>query len=194
MTLKLVMGLGPHGTSRLAQVVLASVEQLQPVPVGQCILEQVVLVPLAQASWQYQTCSIGSRTGQKRPLLVPWHKPYTHDGGHVLCHGTNSIPRWNLYLFHLCQIVPKSGSTRPWKIQREATHRYLRCNCDSPESDECVRPHGLYVRGVYRQLQRCINSSISRFSSFQMRPTRVSLLQVFLFPSFFFQKNKCCFA
>jgi len=124
---------------------------------------------------------------------VPWHKPYTHDGGHVLCHGTNSIPRWNLYLFHLCQIVPKSGSTRPWKIQREATHRYLRCNCDSPESDECVRPHGLYVRGVYRQLQRCINSSISRFSSFQMRPTRVSLLQVFLFPSFFLPKEQVLF-
>ena len=32
MTLKLVMGLGPDGTSRLAQVVLVPVEQAQPVP------------------------------------------------------------------------------------------------------------------------------------------------------------------
>jgi len=33
--------------------------------------------------------------------------------GHSLCHGTSSIPRWSLYLFHLCQLVTKSGSTRP---------------------------------------------------------------------------------
>ena len=85
-------------------------------PSGTSILEQVVLVPPAQAGWLYQTCSIGSRRGQKRPLLVPWHKSYTHDEGHSLCHGTSSIPRWSLYLFHLCQLVPKSGSTRPWKI------------------------------------------------------------------------------
>ena len=38
--------------------------------------------------------------------------------------------------------------------------------------------------------QRSINSSISRFSSSQMRPTRVSLLRVFFFfPSFFSFKN-----
>ena len=45
---------------------------------------------------------------------MPWHKSYTHDGDHSLCHGTSSIPRWSLHLFHLCQLVPKSGSTRPW--------------------------------------------------------------------------------
>ena len=38
--------------------------------------------------------------------------------------------------------------------------------------------------------QRSINSSISRFSSSQMRPTRVSLLRVFLFSSFFFSKEQ----
>jgi len=40
--------------------------------------------------------------------------------------------------------------------------------------------------------QRSLNSSISRFCSSQMPPTRWSLLRVF-FP-FFFQKNKFCFA
>jgi len=50
------MGLGPGDTNRLAQV---------------------VLVPLAQAGWLYQTCSIGSRRGQNKPLLVSWHKSYT---------------------------------------------------------------------------------------------------------------------
>ena len=59
MTLKLVMGLGPSSTSRLAQV---------------------VLVPLAQTGWLYQTCSIGSRRGQNKPLLVSWHKSYTSIG------------------------------------------------------------------------------------------------------------------
>ena len=59
MTLKLVMGLGPGGTSTLAQV---------------------VLVPLAKAGWLYQTCSIGSRRGQNKPLLVPWQKSYTSIG------------------------------------------------------------------------------------------------------------------
>ena len=34
MTLKLVIGLGPGGTSRLAQVVLVPLEQAQSVPVG----------------------------------------------------------------------------------------------------------------------------------------------------------------
>jgi len=41
--------------------------------------------------------------------------------------------------------------------------------------------------------QRILNSSISRFSSSQMRPTRVSLLRVFFFLLLlFFKKNKCC--
>jgi len=38
--------------------------------------------------------------------------------------------------------------------------------------------------------QRSLNSSISRFSSSQMRPMRVSLLRVFLFSSFFFSKEQ----
>jgi len=103
---------------------------------GTSILEQVVLVPLAQAGWLYQTCSIGSRRGQKRPLLVPWHKSYTHDGGHSFCHGTSSIPRWSLYLFHLCQLVPKVGlqgrGQFPLKMQhpRNSPHK----NSDSSVS------------------------------------------------------------
>ena len=76
MTLKLVMGLGPGGTSRLAEV---------------------VLVPLAQAGWLYQTCSIGSRRGQNKPLLVPWHKSYTSIGPflvpwHKLCTTMELVP------------------------------------------------------------------------------------------------------
>jgi len=38
--------------------------------------------------------------------------------------------------------------------------------------------------------QRSLNSSISRFSRSQMRPTRVSLLRVFLFSSFFSSKEQ----
>jgi len=41
--------------------------------------------------------------------------------------------------------------------------------------------------------QRSLNSSISRFSSSQMRPTRVSLLRVFPFSSFFFSKEQVLF-
>ena len=87
-------------------------------PSGTSILEQVVFVPVGQAGWLYQTWLIGTRRGQKRPLRVSWHTSYTHDGGLSVCHGTSSIPRWSLYLFHLCQLVPQSGSTRPWKIRR----------------------------------------------------------------------------
>ena len=72
-------------------------------------------------SWLYQTCSIGSRRGQKRPLLLPWVKSYTHEGGHSLTHGSSSIPRWSLYLCHSCQLDPKSGSTRPWNAPRSLT-------------------------------------------------------------------------
>jgi len=57
-------------------------------------------------SWLYQTCSIGSRRGQKRPLLLPWVKSYTHEGGHSLTHGSSSVPRWSLYLCHSCQLDP----------------------------------------------------------------------------------------
>jgi len=39
----LVMGLGPGGTSRLAQVVLVPVEQAQPVPVGQAYWNRLCL-------------------------------------------------------------------------------------------------------------------------------------------------------
>ena len=68
-------------------------------------------------SWLYQTCSIGSRRGQNKPLLVPWHKSYTHDGGLSLCHGTSSIPRWSLYLFHLCQLVPTCAKKWVYKAR-----------------------------------------------------------------------------
>jgi len=38
---------------------------------------QAVLVPLGQA----QLVPTGTGKGQKRPLLVPWDKSYTHAGG-----------------------------------------------------------------------------------------------------------------
>ena len=88
-------------------------------PSGTSILEQVVFVPLAQAGWLYQTCSIGSRRGQKRPLLLPWVKSYTHEGGHSLTHGSSSIPRWSLYLCHSCQLDPKTGSTGREKLSKK---------------------------------------------------------------------------
>ena len=65
----------------------------KPVPLGQATgtcttfpsgtsrLGQVVLVPVEQAGCLYQTCPTGTRKGQKRPLLVPWGKSYTHAGG-----------------------------------------------------------------------------------------------------------------
>jgi len=43
--------------------------------------------------------------------------------GHSLCHGTSSIPRRSLYLFHLCQLVTKSGSTRPWNCSSDLRGR-----------------------------------------------------------------------
>jgi len=73
-------------------------------------------------SWLYQTCSIGSRRGQKRPLLLPWVKSYTHEGGHSLTHGPSSIPRWSLYLCHSCQLDPKSGSVRACNIVPSSDH------------------------------------------------------------------------
>jgi len=66
---------------------------IKPVPLGQATgtsttcpsgtsrLGQVVLVPVGQAGCLYQTCPTGTRKGQKRPLLVPWDKSYTHAGG-----------------------------------------------------------------------------------------------------------------
>jgi len=65
----------------------------KPVPLGQATgtsttcpsgtsrLGQVVLVPVGQAGCLYQTCPTGTRKGQKRPLLVPRDKSYTHAGG-----------------------------------------------------------------------------------------------------------------
>jgi len=65
----------------------------KPVPLGQATgtsttcpsgtsrLGQVVLFPVRQAGWLYQTCPTWTRTGQKRPLQVPWDKSYTHAGG-----------------------------------------------------------------------------------------------------------------
>jgi len=61
-----------------------------------------------------QTCPIGR--GQKRPLLVPWHKSYTHDGGLSLCHGTSSIPRWSLYLFTCANLYHQVGLQGRGKI------------------------------------------------------------------------------
>jgi len=50
-------------------------------PSGTSRLGQVVLVPVGQAGCLYQTCPTGTMKGQKRPLLVPWDKSYTHAGG-----------------------------------------------------------------------------------------------------------------
>ena len=79
-------------------------------------------MPLAQAGWLNQTCSIGSRRGQKKPLLDPWHKSYTSIGP-FLVPWHKLLPRWSLYLFHLCQLVTKSGSTRPWNCSSDLRGR-----------------------------------------------------------------------
>ena len=42
------------------------------------------------AGWLYQTCSIGFRRGQNKPLLVPWHKSYTSIGPFL-------VPRHKFY-------------------------------------------------------------------------------------------------
>ena len=46
-------------------------------PSGTGRLGQAVLVPVGQA----QVVPTGTGKGQKRPLLVPWDKSYTHAGG-----------------------------------------------------------------------------------------------------------------
>jgi len=50
-------------------------------PSGTNRFGQVALVPVGQAGCLYQTCLTGTRKRQKRPLLVPWDKSYTHAGG-----------------------------------------------------------------------------------------------------------------
>jgi len=77
MTLKLVMGLGPGATSRLAQVVLVPVEQAQPVPVGQAYWNRLCL-----SHWHKQAgCT----------KLVPLGLGEVK-GDLSLCHGTSHIP------------------------------------------------------------------------------------------------------
>ena len=95
MTLKLVMGLGPGGTSRLTQVVLVPVEQAQPVPVG-------------QAYWN-------------RLCLSHWHKqagctkPVPLGLGEVkrdlsLCHGTSHIPTMEAFPCAMAQTLYHDGA------------------------------------------------------------------------------------
>ena len=87
-------------------------------------LGQVVLVPVGQAGCLYQTCPTGTRKGEKKPLLVPWDKSYPHAGG-------LSLSQDKLYTHdgacpsstcpNLSQLVPQSGSTRPWNIYTYST-------------------------------------------------------------------------
>jgi len=85
------MGLGPGGTSRLAQVVLVPVEQAQPVPVGQAYWNRLCLshwhkqagctkpVPLGLGEVKETSpCAMAQVIYPRwRPFLVPWHKLYT---------------------------------------------------------------------------------------------------------------------
>jgi len=50
-------------------------------PSGTSRLGQVVLVPVGQSGCLYQTCPTRTRKGQRRPLLVPWDRSYTHAEG-----------------------------------------------------------------------------------------------------------------
>jgi len=95
MTLKLVMGLGPGDTSRLAQVVLVPVEQAQPVPVG-------------RAYWN-------------RLCLSHWHKqagctkPVPLGLGEVkrdlsLCHGRSLIPTMEVIPCAMAQALYHDGT------------------------------------------------------------------------------------
>jgi len=90
--------------------------------------------------------------------------------------------------------TPQPNSIRPWLTTRHVLpHVYTP---QTPHVDICLPQLPEESNPVISDLnsQRSINSSISRFSSSQMQPTRVFLLWVFFFSFLFFQKNKCCFA
>jgi len=76
---------------------------------GTSILEQVLFVPVGQAGWLYQTCPIGTRTGQKRPLLEPWHKSYTHSMERPFLVPWHKLYTTMEYLFHLSQLAQSSS-------------------------------------------------------------------------------------
>ena len=82
-------------------------------------LGQAQPVPVGQADWDKHSLSQMGK-GQKRPLLVPWDKSYTHAGGLSLSRDklySSLYPRWSLSQFHVSQLVPQSGSTRPCNFE-----------------------------------------------------------------------------
>jgi len=94
--------------------------QAQPVPVGQVDWDRLCL-----SQWDRlclsQTCPTGTGKGQKRPVLVPWtsHIP-TLEARPLLVAGQALWPQWNLFQSNLSQLVPQSGTTRPWKSRRSS--------------------------------------------------------------------------
>ena len=129
-------------------------------------------------SWLYQTCSIGSMRGQKRPLLLPWVKSYTHEGDHSLIHGSSSIPRWSLYLCHSCQLDPKSGSTRPWNFRTKRFSMWGKKNYES------LTPLVL-LRAWRHWLTACKSSTLETGLPTLPWPGRLILWMVLLWGFFF---------
>jgi len=95
MTLKLVMGLDPDGTSKLSQVVLGPVEHAQPVPVGQSYWNRLCL-----SHWHKQggcTKPVPLGLGQvKRDLSV--------------YHGTSHIPTMEDIPCVMAQVLYHDGT------------------------------------------------------------------------------------
>jgi len=83
--------------------------QAQPVPVGQADYTACPSgTSCACPNWDWERSKETSPCPMRqvmyprwRPFLVPGQAPY---------------PRWSLSQFHLSQLVPQSGSTRPWNF------------------------------------------------------------------------------
>jgi len=95
MTLKLVMGLGPGGTSRLAQVVLVPVQQAQPVPVGQEYWNRLCL-----SHWHKQA-------GCTKPVPLGLGEVKRDIS---LCHGTSHIPTMEAIPCAMAQALYHDGA------------------------------------------------------------------------------------
>jgi len=84
----------------------------------------------------------------------------------------------------------KCHRPNPAPLLCSETHTYINCILKLPAIPQ-LPPHPPDLTSVAStdNSQRSLNSSISRFSSSEMRPTRLSLLRVFFFFPLFFSKE-----
>jgi len=92
--------------------------QAQPVPVGQADWDRLCL-----SQWDRQavcTKPVPLGLGKvKRNLSLSYGTSHISTLEAFSCPGQALYPWWSLSQFHLSQLVPQSGSTRPWTFVEE---------------------------------------------------------------------------